>query len=143
MRVNHKWRCVFSKGKAELIDAEGFRKDCLSLDGKEGYLAVIPYRKIKTPEQGKYYRGVVVRRFAEFWGCTNDEAHEALSFEHLKYKPNPNMPFVIKSTRLSEWGTVEWEEYMEFLRMWGAKEFGIYIELPNEVDFDSLPNIYH
>ena len=117
----------------------------MDLDGKVGFISLIPFRKMKTPEQNKYYRGVVVKHFADYWGCTNEEAHQALSFEHLKYRPNPGsgMPAIPKSTALHEWGTVEWEEYMELLRRWGAQEFGLYIEVPNEVDLDSIPDVYH
>lgn len=126
-----------------LADPESFKKDCAQLEGKSGFIAVIPHRKLKTNEQNRYYRGVVVKRFADEWGCTNAEAHDALSMEHLRYRPKPGMPEVVKSTSLEEWSTVEWEDYMEFLRKWGAQEYGLYIELPNEVDMASLPMIYH
>ena len=126
-----------------MSDPEGFKKNCENLEGKGGYISVIPFRKMKTNEQNRYYRGVVVAIFADYWGCTNEEAHQALSNEHLKYYPKPNMPVLIKSTALSEWSTVEWEDYMVFLRNWGASEFGLYIPEPNEVDLESLPDIYH
>jgi hypothetical protein len=142
-RINHKWECEFKGGKPVIIDEVAFKKDCLQLEGKKGYVALIPFRKVKTGEQNKYYRGVVVKRFADEWGCTNQEAHEAISWEHLRYHPKPGMPPITKSTRLEEWGTAEWEEYMEHLRRWGAQTFGLYIELPNEVDMDSLGDIYY
>ena len=145
VRINHKWECEFKDGKPVLDNPEGFVKDCHGLEGKRGFVVAIPFRRLKTNEQNRYYRGVVVKRFADEWGCTNKEAHEALSWEHLKYRPNPGsgMPPIIKSTALSEWSTAEWEDYMEFLRRWGAQEHGLYIELPNEVDLDSIPDIYH
>jgi len=143
VRINHKWECEFRDGRPILADPEKFKKDCHALEGKLGYVALIPFRKMKTHEQNRYYRGVVVRRFAEEWGCSNEEAHQALSYEHLRYSPSPGMPPIVKSTALPEWNTAEWEDYMEFLRKWGAQEYGIYIELPNEVDLDSLPEIYH
>lgn len=143
MRVNHKWACRFEGGKPVLDNPQGFKKDCLSLEGKEGFVAVIPFRKLKTNQQNRYYRSVVVKRFADEWGCTNKEAHEALCMEHLRYSPKPGMPAITKSTALGEWSTAAWEEYMEHLRRWGAQNFGLYIELPNEVDLESLPDIYH
>lgn len=143
-RINHRWRCEFKGGKPVLEDPERFRKDCLELEGKVGYLSLLPWRKFKSNNQNKYYRGVVVKRFADYWGGTNEEAHQALSREHLSVQPgNPEMPSYIKSTANMEWSAVEFEDYMEFLRRWAAEEFGIYIELPNEVDMDSLPDVYH
>jgi len=144
-RINHKFECEFKAGRPMIVDTDGFRKECLQLEGKIGFVALIPFRKMKTNEQNRYYRGVVVKHFADEWGCTNEEAHEALSNEHLKYRPRPGsgMPAIVKSTALHEWNTAEWEDYMEHLRRWGAQEFGLYIELPNEVDLDSIPDIYH
>lgn len=143
VRINHKWECEFKDGKPIFDNPEGFQNDCKKLDGKKGSIVVLPYRKMKTNEQNKYYRGVVVERFRDYWGCTNEEAHQALSNEHLSYKITPEMPSIVKSTALSEWSTVEWEDYMTVLRQWAVTEFGLYIELPNEVDLDSLPDIYH
>lgn len=142
-RIIKKWACRFEDGRPVLEDPEGFKKNCEKLEGKKGFVSIIPFRKTKTNEQNRYYRGVVVQIFADYWGSTNEEAHQALSSEHLKYDHKPGMPSLIKSTALTEWSTGEWEDYMTYLRNWGAAEFGIYIPEPNEVDLDSLPEIYH
>ena len=60
VRVNLKHQGTFKDGKFIPQDPEKLKKDILSIDGKEGFLVCMPYRKIKTNEQNKYYRGVVI-----------------------------------------------------------------------------------
>lgn len=143
-RIVHKWACRFEGGKPILDNPEGFKTEVSGLEGKRGYVSVHLGARMKSNEQNRYYRGVVVQRFAEYWGCTNEEAHQALSFEHLKQDSEvPGMPKRIRSTRLSEWTTGEWEDYMAHLRFWALTEHGLYIEEPNEVDLLSLPTTYY
>lgn len=142
-KIIRKWKCVFKGGKPILEDPSGFKKECEKMEGKEGYVSIIPWRKMKSNEQNKYYRGCLVQIFAEYWGTTNQEAHEALSNEHLRVRLHPEMPEIVKSTANHEWNTEEWERYMEFLRKWGAQEFGLYIPEPREIDLESLPDIYY
>ena len=142
-RIIKKWECRFESGRPVLEDPEGFKRNCEKLEGKKGFVSLIPYRKMKTNEQNRYYRGVIVAIFADYWGSTNEEAHQALSNEHLKYQKTPEMPALTKSTALSEWSTGEWEDYMIHLRNWGASTFGLYIPEPNEVDLSALQDIWH
>ena len=142
-RYVHKFECTITNGKPVLDNATGFLNECRQLEGKRCVVTVSPVRKQKSNQQQRYYRGVVVQRFAEYWGCSNDEAHRALSREHLTVIPaNKEMPSYIRSTELGEWTTTEWEDYMEFLRTWGLIEFGIYIEKPNEVVFEDIKTVW-
>lgn len=143
LKINHKYECEFKGGKPVLSDPKAFNDACDKMEGKKGYIIITPYRKMKTNDQNKYYRGVVVQILGDYWGSTNQEAHEAISAEHLKYSKHYGMPQLIKSTKLTEWSTVEWEEYMEHLRKWAAQEFGVSIPLPNEVDLTTLPDVYY
>lgn len=143
MKINRKFPCEFIGGKPVLDDPHEFTKAVKKMEGKKGYITVMPFRKMKTNEQNKYYRGVVVQRLADYWGYTNEEAHQAISTEHLKVTIHDGVPPIIKSTALSEWNTEEWEQYMTFLRNWASSEFGVYIEEPNEVDMSSIPDVYH
>lgn len=141
IRIDHKWACTFNGGAIVFEEPEKVKIDCLELDGKRGYCVIRPMRKEKSSKQHRYYFGVVVKRFAEYWGASKKDAHSALSAEHLKTIPsNPEMPSYIRSTDLMAggWSTDEWEEYMEYLRRWGLEEFGLYIELPNEVDLTTI-----
>ncbi len=90
-----------------------FMNECQKLEGKAGTVRIKETRKQKSNPENRYYRGVVVKRFAEYWGCSNEEAHRALGCEHLQVvTDNPEMPSYVRTTELSEWNTGEWEEYM-------------------------------
>lgn len=119
-----------------------FLKECKRLRGKKGYISIIPWRKIKTNEQNRYYRGVVVQRLADYWGLSNEDAHQAISNEHLRFTSDLGFSLV-KTTALNEWGTGEWEDYMSHLRQWAIEKHGVYIEEPNEIDFSTLPENYY
>lgn len=144
-RIDHKWECYFKNGRIIFDDPEKVMSDCYELEGKKGFCHIKPFRKSKSDRQHRYYFGVVVRRFSEYWGCTIDEAHSALSAHHLKVIPeNEEMPEYIRSTSFVKggWTTDEWEGYMEKLRYWAITEFGLYIELPNEVDLSEIKNVF-
>jgi len=142
-KINPKFECTFVDGRPVMEKAADFESLCKKYEGKKGFITITSYRKMKTLEQNKYYRGVVVALLAEYWGCVNEEAHQAISNEHLKYQKHYDMPPLIKSTKLSDWNTVDWEEYMEHLRKWSMQEFNVYIPLPNEIDLSTLPDIYY
>jgi hypothetical protein len=142
-RVLHRWACTFEGGRPILDDPAGFKREVAALEGKRGTVAVSVGTRQKSNEQNRYYRGVVCRRLAEYWGYTNDEAHRAISREHLTVEGRGDAPSYVRSTRLSDWTTAEWEEYMAHLRRWGLLEFGVYIEEPNEVDLAQLGDTYY
>jgi hypothetical protein len=66
--------------------------------------------------------------------------HSALCLEHLVVR-NEVGPSYIKSTRLSEWTTAEWEKYMDYIRRWSIQNYGVYIPQPNEVDYSQIPDV--
>lgn len=143
-KVVHQWACRFERGKPVLDKPDEFKREVAALEGKRGYISVHLLSKLKSNEQNRYYRGVVVMRLAEYWGCSNADAHAAISHEHLTVFPlNPEMPAYVRSTRLDDWTTAEWEQYMESLRRWALESFGVYIEEPNEVDMTTIGYTYY
>lgn len=138
-----KFDCIVKNGKPVLDSPEGFMNECRPLEGKRATITIRPLKKVKSNQQQRYYRGVVVQRFAEYWVVTNEEAHRALSFEHLRIIPGDcSKPVYIRSTELTEWTTSEWEDYMSFLRRWGSEQFGLYIEEPNEVEYENIKTAF-
>lgn len=142
-RYVHKFEGEVKAGRLRLDNPVGFATECRQFEGRRCTLTLALVRKQKSNPENRYCRGVVVQRFAEYWGLSNDQAHSALSFEHLKVIPTtPDGRTYIRSTRLEEWNTAEWEDYMAFLRRWGAEEFGLQIEEPNEVDYSQIKNVW-
>lgn len=144
-RIDHRWPCTFKGGRINWHDPAKVAADCTELEGKDGYCILEPFRNPKSVQEHRYYFGVVCKRFAEYWGCSVNEAHLSLSREHLQVIPeHPEQPVYIRSTSLTfgGWKTDEWEEYMEFLRTWGLLTFGLYIELPREVDLTKIRTVF-
>lgn len=139
----HKFECEVRAGKPVLDDPGAFKAECIPLEGRRAVITIRPLRKEKSRPQLRYYWGVVVRRFAEYWGLSAEDAHSALSFEHLRViPPDTKKPVYIRSTRLSEWNTGEWEDYMSFLRRWASEKFNLYIEEPNEIEYEETKNVW-
>ncbi len=152
VRINHKYLISFDHETFDpdkpfqfetLWQKKEFLKKCKRSKGKKAYLCIQSIVKIKTNQQNKYYRGVVCARLAEYWGCSNKEAHDSIAHEHFMYQERPGGPWKRKSTALDEWTTIGWEEKMDEIRLWAIMDHGVRIELPNEVDFDSLPDFYY
>ena len=99
-----------------------------------GYELVIrKRRKHRSREQNNYYWGVVLSIFSDHWGYTKDECHDLL-LSIISREPSANgRPGKIKRSSLMT--TVEFEDYMERLRRWAAVEHGLYIPMPNEINY--------
>lgn len=140
VRIAIKHRCTFKGGKPILENPEIFGKDCQSLEGKTGYVVLKTGSRSKSNRQNKYYWGVVIPILGEYFGYEKEQMHSALCLQHLVVK-NEIGPYYIKSTRLSEWTTDEWEKYMDYLKRWSVETFGVYIPSPNEVDYSQVSDV--
>lgn len=69
---------------------------------------------------------------ADECGYTPEKAHGVLQYKFFKYKDKNGNPY-IKSTKLSEWTTVKWEDKMSEIRQWASEFLNLYIPKPNEV----------
>ena len=101
---------------------------------KDGYICDI--RKAKKPRslnQNSYYWGVLIKQFSIDTGYTEQESHQLLGRQFLKYTKK-DIEFTRSTTELS---TIEFENYLEQCRML-ASEQGIMIPLPNEVTEDYI-----
>lgn len=91
------------------------------------------YKKTqRSNEQNRYYWGVVVAYIAEDSGYTPDETHDSLRHHFLTDHTNPEFPRVRSTTELD---TMEFEYYLECCRRLGSEIYGLYIPLPNEVNY--------
>jgi len=117
------------KGIVVLDDEKGFTEHIKSLDGKFIQLVVRRYRTNRSNNQNKYYWGVVIKILGDELGYMPDEMHNALRWKFLRKGGKLE---TVKST--SSLTTIEFEEYLELIRIWALRDLEINIPLPNEVD---------
>ena len=117
------------KGIVVLDDEKGFTEHIKSLDGKFIQLVVRRYRTNRSNNQNKYYWGVVIKILGDELGYMPDEMHNALRWKFLRKGGKLE---TVKST--SSLTTIEFEEYLELVRIWALRDLEIAIPLPNEVD---------
>jgi len=117
------------KGIVVLDDEKGFTEHIKSLDGKFIQLVVRRYRTNRSNNQNRYYFGIVIKILGDELGYMPDEMHEALKWKFLRKGGKLE---TVKST--SSLTTIEFEEYLELIRIWALRDLEIAIPLPNEVD---------
>lgn len=93
----------------------------------------------RSIEQNRYYWGVVIKILSEATGYTGDEIHEILKQLFLskrvyfKTKKGVEVHKIPQST--TGLTTAKMEEYLSQIRQWASIELGVYIPLPNEVEY--------
>jgi len=117
------------KGIVVLDDEKGFTEHIKSLDGKFIQLVVRRYRTNRSNNQNRYYFGIVIKILGDELGYMPDEMHEALKWKFLRKGGKLE---TVKST--SSLTTIEFEQYLELIRIWALRDLEINIPLPNEVD---------
>lgn len=134
---------VVQDGNIRVLDSTSFREYLRSLPS-EIEIVVRPRtsRKDRSNSQNKYFHGPVldalVNLFNEEFGYTRDETKEIVKYKFLRdYKEIKNkdgsteiMEYVKPTSSLT---TVEFEKFMEEVRMW-ASQLGCDIKEPNEQD---------
>lgn len=123
-RVDHTGRIKPDRGHAFLSYVKGFA-------GQVVEVVVRRPRKHRSDRQNRYYWGVLIAILAEHCGYTSEELHEALKWKFLRVEADGPLPTVRSTTSLS---TVEFEEYLEKVRIWASTDLDVYIPLPNEVE---------
>jgi len=120
-----------TEGKLNLIDREKFIIHISTLEGKS--IEVIVRRKYskKTDKENKYFRGVVVPIIAKHCGYTDDKMFGILQVKFFLYEDEKGEKY-IRSTRLEEWKTIEWEEKMSKIRQWASEFLHLFVPKPNE-----------
>ena len=109
-----------------------FYGDIMKLDKKRISVAIMPEKKAKSTEQRGYYWAVIIKILSDHTGYTKEEMHEAIKHKFL-IDETLNPPKVGSTEDLS---TAETEELYTAIREWSAIDLGLYIPLPNEVDYE-------
>jgi hypothetical protein len=116
-----------------------FHEHVKSLKDGQYFVTVQKQKKTRSLNQNGYYFGVVVAMIAEKLGYTPDETHQSLRTQFLSEKHESGLSR-IKST--SELSTVEFEKYLEVVRMFASEFLNLYIPLPHESPIPETYNYY-
>jgi hypothetical protein len=85
----------------------------------------------------RYYWAVVVPYIAVEIGYNKEEMHDVLRRMFLSYEKKNDITqsvdvFLLSTAKLND---VEFNEYIEKIRMFALEQLSIYIPLPNEINF--------
>lgn len=91
----------------------------------------------RTNNQNRYYWGHIIKTLADALGYLPDEMHEILKHKFLTIEKKiiydgEELETVIITKSTANLKTVEFEEYLEKIRVWSNLELGIMLLLPNE-----------
>jgi len=116
-------------GKAILRDPEAYRKYIENFKGSPVQIVISKVRRDRSGNQNRYYHGVVIKLLCDYSGDDPDSMHDTMRMMFLKV-PTALGFETIRSTK--DLSTVEFEEYLEKIRVWAAVNLSVYIPLPNE-----------
>lgn len=139
-RINPVFRVHIDKGgRVQWPGYERKRFDTLALkygDKDAEIILRLPQRQGTDPQRRYYFKVIVMMvREAAGYGPEHKEAiHEFLKGMFLKDNSGP-LPITRRYSKLT---TVEREEYHDHCRRWAAEFLGLYIPLPNEVDWSQV-----
>jgi hypothetical protein len=117
-------------GKLVLEKPERYQTYIKSIGNRKVVMVLKTPKKPRSLNQNDYYWAVVVQMIADETGFTPDEAHEAIKWLFLR-KQLGNI-FTVRSTSILN--TIEFENYVEQVRIWAQTELNIKIPLPNEIE---------
>ena len=87
-------------------------------------------RKPRSVNENNYYWGVVIQMISDETGMTPEETHEAMKWQFLRKQVG--QIFTVKSTRILN--TLEFEDFVERVRVFAQTNLNIKIPLPNETE---------
>ena len=120
-------------GRLHIKDEQLFDRYIASLDG----IVQITIDRRKTPRsmrQNRYYWGVVIATLLNYQGDVDAGADEDLHRTLCSMFLTDKSYKIPRTKSTSSLSTKEFEDYMEKIRVWAAKELQVTIPLPNEVE---------
>lgn len=101
---------------------------CNEPEGKY-ILEINKSKNIRSLNQNKFYWSVVLTVLSDYFGYTPEEVHQICASMFLRYENN-GKEFTKSTTKLS---TIEFENYIESIRIWAHTDHGVHVPIPNEV----------
>ncbi len=128
------WEGEVKEGKVlgikipEIFDYLRTLKGKIRITAKRYYLT-------RSDKENRYLWGVPYRDIAEEIGESKEVVHELMKYKFLRREKIVNgvRMIIVGSTR--NLSTIQFEEYAENIRRWGAEFLRINIQEPNQKDF--------
>lgn len=127
--------------KLEIVELDTFKK---FLSQRVGDLITLDLEKVyskRTPQENKYYHGVVIPILADYWWydirikeeieAVKDILYEEHLTSRIRLSRDKRRKFSI-TRRSSDLNTKEFEKFMEDVRIWARLKFNVIIPEPNE-----------
>lgn len=108
-----------------------FKNHLAGLAGRRVEITVDEERRKRTNNQNAYYWGICIKLIADHTGAEPEEIHEALKLHFCQKRFVGNLVAPSSTARLD---TIDFETYLEKVRVWAQQELGVSIPLPNEVE---------
>jgi len=131
--MNPVFSAIIKSNKVVFHNVDLFNGYLISLEGKDVDVVVRKKKKIRSNPQNAFYWGVCVKLLCETTGYTDDEMHHALKMLFLQDRSR-KIPTLRSTTNLT---TMEFESYLEQIRVWASTELSCVIPMPNEVMTDT------
>jgi hypothetical protein len=132
------WPAKIENGRLAIYDLDLFNDYCRSLSGNDIEVVVRKSKRSTTKPgsdaQRRYYWPVIIGLISDHTGDDEDSTHEDLKVMFAPKVINKQGKRV--RVTYSDMTTVQREEYHMKIRKWAAETFGIFIPLPNEVEYD-------
>ena len=114
----------------------GFWQAVNDLEGQEVELTIRKKVKRRSNNQNAYMWGVMIPAIADCIGIDNESAHEQMMQLHSVERVITRSGHTFKQIkRTSQMSTAEMEDYNSRVRIWASEFLGLYIPLPNEVQY--------
>ena len=128
---------VDGEGKLILSDPSAWRSALARHRGRSVWVTVVRQQHLRSPNQSRYYWGVVVRDIADHCGEARETMHEYLKALHLPTREIElldgqkvsGLPATTTSLTVEQFS-----EYVERCRTWAAQFLGLSIPSPGEVE---------
>ena len=134
MHIKPIFRGTVVMGKLRLNERQKFNDYVSTLNGEvEVVVGKAKKWKDRSNQENRYYWGVVVQILSDHIGYQKDEMHDALKWKFLRKEGK--IPTVKSTANLD---TMEFEDYLERIRVWAAVDMNVRLPLPNEIDIDNL-----
>lgn len=134
------FRAEIKSGKMTIFKRDVLNSYIANLADGFVELTIRPEQKLRSAKENNYYWGVLIDIISNETGLDPDEVHEHLGSKFRRAsKPvkGVNGQEIMLETRVSskKMTPQEFEDYCSQCRVYASSELGIFVPLPNEVDF--------